>query len=80
MGTLDAAQLSDASPKRSVLASSVVTHRSNTTPTRTRHGEQVAIPRGLGCIASHGTVRAVVVDELFKVGKEVRMRRFLPAN
>jgi hypothetical protein len=35
-----------------------------------RHLEQIAIPRGLGGVAGHGAVRAVVGDELFKVGEE----------
>jgi hypothetical protein len=39
-------------------------------PTRTRHREPIAIPRGLGGVAGHGAVRAVVGDELFKVGEE----------
>src|SRR2546427_201362 len=39
-------------------------------PTRARHGEQVAVPGGLGCVAGQRAVRAVVVDEVFKVGEE----------
>ena len=37
---------------------------------RTRHCEEVAVPGGLGGIGSQAPVRAVVVDELFKVGEE----------
>jgi len=40
-------------------------------PTRTCHGEQVAVPGGLGGVAGQGAVRAMVVDELLKVGEEV---------
>jgi hypothetical protein len=37
---------------------------------RTRHREQVTIPRWLGGIGSQGAVGAVVVDEVLKIGQE----------
>jgi hypothetical protein len=40
-------------------------------PTRARHRQQVAIPGGLGRITGQRAVRAMVSDEVFKVGKEV---------
>ena len=40
-------------------------------PTRTCHGEQVAVPGGLGGVAGQGAVRAMVVDEVLKVGEKV---------
>ena len=39
--------------------------------TRAHHGEQLAVPGGLGRVAGHGAVWAVIVNELFKVGEEV---------
>ena len=38
--------------------------------TRTRHREQIAIPRRLRGVGGQGAVGAVVGDELFKVGEE----------
>jgi len=35
---------------------------------RARHGQQVAIPRGLRCVTGHPAVRTVVVNESLKVG------------
>ena len=33
-------------------------------PTRARRGDQIAVPRRLGCICGHGAVRSVALDEL----------------
>jgi hypothetical protein len=41
-------------------------------PTRARHGEQITVPGGLGRITGQGAVPTMIVDEVFKVGKEVR--------
>jgi hypothetical protein len=46
-----------------------VIHHSKTTPHGAGDGEQVAIPRGRGSVGDRGAVRAMIVDELFKVGK-----------
>ena len=40
-------------------------------PARTRHGEQIRIPGGLGRIAGQDAVLAMIVDELLKVSEEV---------
>jgi len=39
--------------------------------TRTRHREQVAIPRRVRVIGSQGAVRAMIVDEVLEVGEKV---------
>ena len=41
-------------------------------PTRARHGEQVAVPGGLGRAAGQGAVRAVVVDKLVKADEKAQ--------
>src|SRR5207253_6327033 len=56
---------------KSASTSSGVTHRSNGTPHGHAHREQVAIPRGRRGVSGQGAVRAVVVDEVLKVGEEV---------
>ena len=38
-------------------------------PARARHGEQVAIPGGLGRVAGQRAVRAMIVDEICEVGE-----------
>ena len=37
-------------------------------PTRARHGEQIAIPRGLLGVGGQGAAGTVIVDELGEIG------------
>ena len=49
-------------------------------PTRTRHREQVSIPRRLRGVGGQGAVGAMIAEELLEFGEQVHPRHSLPLH